>query len=54
MLIDFFYTLRSVKLKVSVQEYLSLLEALRAGVIGPSVDDFYYLARTTLVKDEAH
>ena len=54
MLIDFFYTLRSAKLKVSVQEYLTLLEALRAGVIGPSVDDFYYLARTTLVKDEAH
>ena len=53
MLIDFFYTLRSAKLKVSVKEYLTLLEALRAGVIGPSVDDFYYLARTTLVKDEA-
>jgi uncharacterized protein with von Willebrand factor type A (vWA) domain len=54
MLIDFFYTLRSAKLKVSVKEYLTLLEALRAGVIGPSVDDFYYLARTALVKDEAH
>jgi len=53
MLIDFFYTLRAAKLKVSVTEYLSLLEALQAGVIGPSVDDFYYLARTALVKDEA-
>ena len=53
MLIDFFYTLRAAKLKVSVQEYLTLLEALQAGVIGPSVDDFYYLARTALVKDEA-
>jgi uncharacterized protein with von Willebrand factor type A (vWA) domain len=54
MLIDFFYTLRAAKLPVSVGEYLSLLEALKAGVIGPSVDDFYYLSRTTLVKDETH
>ena len=57
MLIDFFYTLRAAKLKVSVTEYLSLLQALQAGVIdddgGPSVDKFYYLARTALVKDEA-
>jgi uncharacterized protein with von Willebrand factor type A (vWA) domain len=58
MLIDFFYTLRSAKLPVSVKEYLTLLEALKAGVIdddgGPSVDKFYFLARATLVKDEAH
>jgi uncharacterized protein with von Willebrand factor type A (vWA) domain len=54
MLIDFFYTLRAAKLPVSVKEYLTLLEAIQAEVIGPSVDDFYYLARTTLVKDEAH
>jgi uncharacterized protein with von Willebrand factor type A (vWA) domain len=57
MLIDFFYTLRAAKLKVSVKEYLTLLEALQAGVIdddgGPTVDKFYYLARTSLVKDEA-
>ncbi|MBU6260979.1 MAG: VWA domain-containing protein [Burkholderiales bacterium] len=53
MLIQFLYALRSAKLKVSVTEFLSLLEALEAGVIGPSVDDFYFLARTALVKDEA-
>jgi uncharacterized protein len=52
MLINFFYTLRAAKLPVSVKEYLTLLEALKAGVIGPSVDDFYVLARLTLVKDE--
>ncbi len=56
MLIDFFYTLRAAKLPVSIRKYLTLLEALQAGVIdddgGPSVDKFYYLARTTLVKDE--
>ena len=41
MLINFFYTLRAAKLPVSVKEYLTLLEALKADVIGPSVDDFY-------------
>jgi uncharacterized protein with von Willebrand factor type A (vWA) domain len=54
MLIDFFYTLRAAKLPVSVKEYLTLLEAIKAGVIGPSVDEFYFLARTAMVKDEAH
>ena len=57
MLIDFFSTLRSAKLPVSVREFLTLLEALKAGVVDPSrghsLDDFYYLARITLVKDEA-
>ncbi|ALV08242.1 vWA domain-containing protein [Roseateles depolymerans] len=57
MLIQFFYTLRAAKLPVSVKEYLTLLEALRAGVLdddgGPTVDKFYALSRTTLVKDEA-
>ena len=52
MLINFFYTLRAAKLPVSIREYLTLIEALKVGVIGPSVDEFYYLARTTLVKDE--
>ncbi len=62
MLIDFFYTLRSAKLPVSVKEYLTLLEALKEGVVGPNnddgagykIDDFYYLSRTALVKDEKH
>ena len=37
MLIDFFYTLRSAKLPVSVKEYLTLLEALQKGVVGPNL-----------------
>jgi uncharacterized protein with von Willebrand factor type A (vWA) domain len=53
MLIDFFYHLRSNQLPVSVKEYLTLLDALRAPLMRPSLEDFYYLARTTLVKDEA-
>jgi uncharacterized protein with von Willebrand factor type A (vWA) domain len=52
MLINFFYTLRAAKLHVSIREYLTLIEALKAGVIGPSVEEFYFLSRTTLVKDE--
>ncbi len=59
MLIDFFYTLRAAKLPVSVKEYLTLLEALEAHVVGPqsdacSMDDFYHLSRMILVKDEKH
>jgi uncharacterized protein len=53
MLTNFFYALRAAKLPVSVKEYLTLLEALRQGVIGPSLDDFYYLSRLSLVKDES-
>ena len=38
MLIDFFYTLRAAKLPVSVKEFLTLLEALQAHVVGPGSD----------------
>jgi hypothetical protein len=52
MLVDFLFHLRRAKLPVSLHEHLRLLEALKAGVVGPSVDQFYWLARMTLVKDE--
>ncbi|HEX5393529.1 MAG TPA: VWA domain-containing protein [Rhodocyclaceae bacterium] len=52
MLIDFFYHLKARKVPASTREYLSLLEAMRAGLAGHSIDDFYYLARTCLVKNE--
>ena len=54
MLIDFFLKLKSHKLPVSIKEYLTLLEAMDRKVIGPSIDDFYYLSRIALVKDEAN
>jgi len=54
VLIEFFYKLKSHKLPVSIKEYLTLLEALEKGVIGPSVDDFYYLSRAALIKDETN
>jgi uncharacterized protein len=53
MLIDFFLHLKAAKLPVSTREFLTLLEALKEGVVSNDVDDFYFLARTCLVKDEA-
>jgi len=52
MLTDFFLKLKSHKIPVSIKEWLTLLEAMQKDVISPSVDEFYYLSRTTLVKDE--
>ncbi|MFZ6673777.1 vWA domain-containing protein [Undibacterium sp. Xuan67W] len=54
MLIDFFYTLKDAKIPVSIKEFLMLLEALDKGLISMSMDDFYFLSRTIMVKDEAH
>jgi uncharacterized protein len=54
MLINFFYHLRAARLPVSIKELLTLLEAIRRDVIPPSIDQFYYLSRATLVKDESH
>jgi uncharacterized protein with von Willebrand factor type A (vWA) domain len=54
MLLDFFFTLKDAKIPVSIKEFLVLLEALQKQIISNSLDDFYFLARTTLVKDEAH
>ena len=52
MLIDFLCHLRASRLNVSLKELLVLLEALKRGVIGPSIEEFYFLSRATLVKDE--
>ena len=52
MLFGFFLTLRAAGLKPGLGEFLSLLDALRQKVIMFSLDDFYVLARTALVKDE--
>src|SRR5437773_2766501 len=53
MLIDFFLHLKTARLPVSTREFLTLLEALEARVVSLSNDDFYYLARACLIKDEA-
>jgi uncharacterized protein with von Willebrand factor type A (vWA) domain len=54
MLVNFFFELRQVGVPVTVTEFLTLLEALRERVAWVSAQDFYYLARTCLVKDERH
>jgi len=54
VLINFFYHLRAARLPVSVNELLTLLAALKQQVIGPSIDEFYFLSRAALVKDEAN
>ncbi|MGB5346127.1 MAG: VWA domain-containing protein [Woeseia sp.] len=53
MLIPFFFMLREGGLKPSITELLTLHGALQEGLAGQSIDDFYYLSRATLVKDES-
>jgi uncharacterized protein with von Willebrand factor type A (vWA) domain len=50
----FFTELRAARVPVSLKEYLVLVEALEKGAIPPNVEDFYYLSRAALVKDERH
>ncbi|PNU21025.1 VWA domain-containing protein [Geothermobacter hydrogeniphilus] len=54
MLVDFFLQLKQAKIPVTIREYLGLLEALDKQVVWGNVEDFYYLARLCLVKDETH
>ena len=54
MLVNFFFELRQSGVPVTVTEFLVLLEALRERVAWVSAQDFYYLARLCLVKDERH
>src|SRR5918911_282455 len=52
MFLAFFAELRAAKIPVTLREYLTLLEALEADLADKSVEDFYYLSRACLVKDE--
>ncbi len=54
MFTRFILALRQAGVPASVTEYLTLLGAMQAGVADYSVEDFYFLARATLVKDERH
>src|SRR3569833_2776478 len=54
MLVSFFFELRLSGVPVTITEFLTLLEGLRERVAWVSAQDFYYLARTCLVKDERH
>ena len=52
MFSELFYELRKGQVPVSLKEYLALLEAMEANVTEMNVEEFYYLARAALVKDE--
>ncbi|MDO9382918.1 MAG: VWA domain-containing protein [Hyphomicrobiaceae bacterium] len=54
MFLTFFSELRAAKVPVTLKEYLTLLEALELGVTGRRIEEFYYLSRAALVKDERH
>lgn len=53
MLLEFFYTLRALKVPVSPQEWLYLMEALVSDLAESSLQRFYFLARAILVKSES-
>jgi uncharacterized protein with von Willebrand factor type A (vWA) domain len=52
MFMRFFSELRQAKVPVTLKEYLMLMEGMDKAVIGRSVEEFYYLSRAALVKDE--
>ena len=52
MFVQFFYNLKEARIPVTIREFLTFLEALDKGVARANIDEFYYLARAALVKDE--
>ena len=54
MLLNLFNEMRAAKVPVSVRELLDLINALKHHVVFADMDEFYYLARAILVKDERH
>ena len=54
MFIDFFHQLKAASIPVTLKEYLTLMEAMDAEIAEGKVENFYYLSRITLVKDERH
>ena len=54
MLINFFLALKKARIPVSITELLHLLDVLKARLVYADMDEFYYLSRMALVKDERH
>ena len=52
MFVTFFSELKTAGVPVTLREYLTLMEAMEHDLAGRRVEDFYYLSRATLVKDE--
>ena len=52
MFVEFFLALKETRIPVTLREFLALLEAMERKVVSFNVDDFYFLSRSCLVKDE--
>ena len=52
MFVTFFTDLKAAGVPVTLREYLTLMQAMQADLASRRVEDFYYLSRATLVKDE--
>ena len=52
MFVEFFLALKEARIPVTLREFLVLLEAMERKVVSFNVDDFYFLSRSSLVKDE--
>ena len=52
MFVTFFHELKAAGVPVTLREYLTLMEAMDKALAGQRVEDFYYLSRAALVKDE--
>ena len=52
MFVPFFDNLREMRVPVSLREYLAFLEGMAAGLATYDLEEFYYLARVSMVKDE--
>src|SRR5437588_10899979 len=52
MFVEFFHELKSAGVPVTLREYLTLMEAMEHDLASRRVEDFYYLSRAALIKDE--
>ncbi len=52
MFLEFFYLLRAKGLSVTLNEWLTLIEAMDKGLAGSSLTGFYHLCKSILVKSE--
>jgi uncharacterized protein with von Willebrand factor type A (vWA) domain len=54
MFVSFFHELRATGVQVTLREYLTLMEAMERDLASRRIEDFYYLARAALIKDERY
>jgi uncharacterized protein with von Willebrand factor type A (vWA) domain len=54
MFIDFFFKVKQAKIPATIREWLMLVEAMEKNLVMYNIDDFYYLSRACLVKDEKY